>query len=141
MTRTDPGDVARPRAQLHFGGFFQGVNNTTIWSSPDSGSQISPLSFRQVAQAAERGLFDAFFLGEGLRMREVGGRTHDLDVAGRRGPPAARTCSPAAGPGGTSSSPTTRGPARTSAGAATSTMPTATGAPSRFAGHVGSGCR
>jgi FMN-dependent oxidoreductase (nitrilotriacetate monooxygenase family) len=83
MTRTDPGDVPRPRAQLHFGVFFQGVNNTTIWSSPDSGSQISPQSFRQVARTAERGLFDAFFLGEGLRLREVGGRVHDLDIAGR----------------------------------------------------------
>jgi alkanesulfonate monooxygenase SsuD/methylene tetrahydromethanopterin reductase-like flavin-dependent oxidoreductase (luciferase family) len=67
--------------------FFQGVNSTTIWSSPDSGSQISPLSFRQVAQTAERGLFDAFFLGEGLRLREVGGRIHDLDIAGRPGSP------------------------------------------------------
>jgi FMN-dependent oxidoreductase (nitrilotriacetate monooxygenase family) len=83
MTRTDPADVPRPHAQLHFGVFFQGVNHTTIWSSPDSGSQISPLSFRQVAQTAERGLFDAFFLGEGLRLREVGGRIHDLDIAGR----------------------------------------------------------
>jgi FMN-dependent oxidoreductase (nitrilotriacetate monooxygenase family) len=83
MTRTDPADVPRPRAQLHFGVFFQGVNHTTIWSSPDSGSQISPLSYLQVAQTAERGLFDAFFLGEGLRLREVGGRIHDLDIAGR----------------------------------------------------------
>jgi FMN-dependent oxidoreductase (nitrilotriacetate monooxygenase family) len=83
MTRIDPADVPRPRAQLHFGVFFQGVNHTTIWSSPDSGSQISPLSFRQVAHTAERGLFDAFFLGEGLRLREVGGRIHDLDIAGR----------------------------------------------------------
>jgi FMN-dependent oxidoreductase (nitrilotriacetate monooxygenase family) len=83
MSPADPTDVPRPRARLHFGVFFQGVNSTTIWSSPDSGSQISPLSFRQVAQTAERGLFDAFFLGEGLRLREVGGRIHDLDVAGR----------------------------------------------------------
>ena len=83
MTRAAEADVPRPRAQLHFGVFFQGVNHTTIWSSPDSGSQISPLSFRQVAQTAERGLFDAFFLGEGLRLREVGGRIHDLDIAGR----------------------------------------------------------
>jgi alkanesulfonate monooxygenase SsuD/methylene tetrahydromethanopterin reductase-like flavin-dependent oxidoreductase (luciferase family) len=38
MTPADPADVPRPRAQLHFGVFFQGVNHTTIWSSPDSGS-------------------------------------------------------------------------------------------------------
>jgi FMN-dependent oxidoreductase (nitrilotriacetate monooxygenase family) len=76
-------DVPYPNAQLHFGVFFQGVNHWTIWSAPDSGSQMDPASFRRVAQAAERGLFDAFFLGEGLRLREVDGLIHDLDVAGR----------------------------------------------------------
>ncbi|QUQ65674.1 NtaA/DmoA family FMN-dependent monooxygenase [Kutzneria sp. CA-103260] len=76
-------DVPYPDATLHFGVFFQGVNHWTIWSAPDSGSQIDPASFRRVAQTAERGLFDAFFLGEGLRLREVDGRIHDLDVAGR----------------------------------------------------------
>jgi FMN-dependent oxidoreductase (nitrilotriacetate monooxygenase family) len=83
MTRTDPADVPRPHAQLHFGVFFQGVNHWTIWSAPTSGSQMDPASFRRVARTAERGLFDAFFLGEGLRLREVDGRIHDLDVAGR----------------------------------------------------------
>jgi FMN-dependent oxidoreductase (nitrilotriacetate monooxygenase family) len=83
MTRTDPADVPFPDAKLHFGVFFQGVNHWTIWSDPNSGSQIDPESYRRVAQAAERGLFDAFFLGEGLRLREVDGRVHDLDVAGR----------------------------------------------------------
>jgi FMN-dependent oxidoreductase (nitrilotriacetate monooxygenase family) len=83
MTRTDSTDVPRPDAQLHFGVFFQGVNHWTIWSDPASGSQIDPASFRRVAQTAERGLFDAFFLGEGLRLREVDGKIHDLDVAGR----------------------------------------------------------
>lgn len=83
MTRTDPTDVPRPHAQVHFGVFFQGVNHTTIWSEPSSGSQISPRSYLQVAQTAERGLFDAFFLGEGLRLREVDGKIHDLDIAGR----------------------------------------------------------
>ena len=76
-------DVPYPDATLHFGVFFQGVNHWTIWSDPASGSQIDPASFRRVAQIAERGLFDAFFLGEGLRLREVDGRIHDLDVAGR----------------------------------------------------------
>jgi FMN-dependent oxidoreductase (nitrilotriacetate monooxygenase family) len=63
--------------------FFQGVNHTTIWSEPSSGSQIAPRTYLQVAQTAERGLFDAFFLGEGLRLREVDGKIHDLDIAGR----------------------------------------------------------
>jgi FMN-dependent oxidoreductase (nitrilotriacetate monooxygenase family) len=76
-------DVPYPDARLHFGVFFQGVNHWTIWSDPASGSQIDPASFRRVAQTAERGLFDAFFLGEGLRLREVDGLIHDLDVAGR----------------------------------------------------------
>lgn len=83
MTRTDPLDVPRPDARLHFGVFFQGVNHWTIWSDPASGSQIDPANFRRVAQTAERGLFDAFFLGEGLRLREVDGLIHELDVAGR----------------------------------------------------------
>lgn len=83
MTGTDPTDVPRPDAQLHFGVFFQGVNHWTIWSDPSSGSQIAPESYLQVARTAERGLFDAFFLGEGLRLREVDGRIHDLDIAGR----------------------------------------------------------
>ncbi|HEY1973005.1 MAG TPA: NtaA/DmoA family FMN-dependent monooxygenase [Pseudonocardia sp.] len=83
MTRTDPTDVPYPNAQLHFGVFFQGVNHWTIWSDPASGSQIDPASYQRVALTAERGLFDAFFLGEGLRLREVDGKVHDLDVAGR----------------------------------------------------------
>ncbi|SHH29834.1 NtaA/DmoA family FMN-dependent monooxygenase [Streptomyces sp. 3214.6] len=83
MSLTNLADVPRPHAQLHFGVFFQGANHWTIWSELASGSQIDPASFRRVAQAAERGLFDAFFLGEGLRLREVDGHIHDRDVAGR----------------------------------------------------------
>ena len=83
MTRTDPTDVPRPDARLHFGVFFQGVNHWTIWSDPSSGSQIDPASFLRVARTAERGLFDAFFLGDGLRLRESEGGIHELDVAGR----------------------------------------------------------
>ncbi|KOG34935.1 MULTISPECIES: NtaA/DmoA family FMN-dependent monooxygenase [Streptomyces] len=83
MTRADRDDVPRPDARLHFGVFFQGVNHWTIWSDPASGSQIDPASFLRVARTAERGLFDAFFLGDGLRLRESGGGIHELDVAGR----------------------------------------------------------
>ncbi|MFJ4219596.1 NtaA/DmoA family FMN-dependent monooxygenase [Curtobacterium luteum] len=71
------------RNQIQFGVFFQGVNSTTIWTEPESGSQTAFESFRRVAQTAERGLFAAFFLGEGLRLREHLGRLHDLDVVGR----------------------------------------------------------
>ena len=54
-----------------------------MWSDPESGSQIEFDSFVHLAQTAERGLFDFFFLAEGLRLREHRGRIHDLDVVGR----------------------------------------------------------
>lgn len=69
--------------RIQFGVFFQGVNFGTIWSDERSGSQYDFESFRRIAQTAERGLFSAFFLGEGLRLREHFGRIHELDIAGR----------------------------------------------------------
>ncbi|HWS93892.1 MAG TPA: NtaA/DmoA family FMN-dependent monooxygenase, partial [Mycobacterium sp.] len=47
------------------------------------GSQIEFDSFVHLARTAERGLFDFFFLAEGLRLREHRGRIYDLDVVGR----------------------------------------------------------
>jgi FMN-dependent oxidoreductase (nitrilotriacetate monooxygenase family) len=76
-------EITRPDAHVHFGVFFQGVNHTTIWSDPASGSQIDFETFRRIVATAERGLFDAFFLGEGLRLREQDGKILDLDIAGR----------------------------------------------------------
>ncbi|GAA4773039.1 LLM class flavin-dependent oxidoreductase [Microbacterium gilvum] len=75
--------TTQPARAIQFGVFFQGVNFGTIWSSAQSGSQHDFESFRRIAQTAERGLFSAFFLGEGLRLREHLGRVHELDVAGR----------------------------------------------------------
>lgn len=69
--------------QIHLAAHFPGVNNTTVWSDPAAGSQIDFGSFRKLAETAERGTFDFFFLAEGLRLREVKGRIHDLDVVGR----------------------------------------------------------
>lgn len=69
--------------QLRLGVFFQGVNSSTIWKTPEAGSQTDFESFRRLAQTAERGIFSAFFLGEGLRLREHLGQVHDLDVVGR----------------------------------------------------------
>lgn len=80
---TDIGHGFVPSGQLQLGVFFQGVNSGTVWKAPESGSQTDFESFRQLAQTAERGLFAAFFLGEGLRLREHQGRPHALDVAGR----------------------------------------------------------
>src|ERR1700709_2396871 len=76
-------EVHRPDAHVHFGVFFQGVNHTTIWSDPVSGSQIDFETFRRMVTTAERGLFDAFFLGEGLRLSVLDTNILDLDIAGR----------------------------------------------------------
>ena len=62
---------------------FPGVNNQTVWSDPSSGSHIDLESFTHLTQTAERGLFDLFFLAEGLSLRRHAGQVHDLDVAGR----------------------------------------------------------
>jgi len=71
------------RKRIHLAAHFPGVNNTTVWSDPRSGSQIDFASFVHLARTAERGAFDFFFLAEGLRLREHEGRIHDLDVVGR----------------------------------------------------------
>jgi FMN-dependent oxidoreductase (nitrilotriacetate monooxygenase family) len=71
------------RKQIHLAAHFPGVNNTTVWTDPGTGSQIEFDSFAHLARAAERGLFDFFFLAEGLRLREHRGRIYDLDVVGR----------------------------------------------------------
>ncbi|WP_433725184.1 NtaA/DmoA family FMN-dependent monooxygenase [Nocardia sp. CA-129566] len=73
----------KPRKPVHLGAHFPGVNNTTVWSDPASQSQVDFESFVHLAKTAERGLFDFFFLAEGLRLREHRGRIHDLDVVGR----------------------------------------------------------
>jgi FMN-dependent oxidoreductase (nitrilotriacetate monooxygenase family) len=71
------------RRRMHLAAHFPGVNNTTVWADPESRSQIEFSSFEHLARTAERGLFDFFFLAEGLRLREHKGRIHDLDVVGR----------------------------------------------------------
>jgi alkanesulfonate monooxygenase SsuD/methylene tetrahydromethanopterin reductase-like flavin-dependent oxidoreductase (luciferase family) len=71
------------RKQIILAAYFPGVNNTTVWSDPASKSQIEFESFEYLAKAAERGKLDFFFLAEGLRLREQGGRIHDLDTVGR----------------------------------------------------------
>lgn len=73
----------KDRKPIHLAAHFPGVNNTTVWTDPDSGSQIEFDSFVHLARTAERGLFDFFFLAEGLRLREHRGRIYDLDVVGR----------------------------------------------------------
>ena len=73
----------KPVKQIHLAAHFPGVNNTTVWSDPESGSHIDFSSFVHFAETAERGKFDFMFLAEGLRLREQGGEIYDLDVVGR----------------------------------------------------------
>ncbi|WP_273732528.1 NtaA/DmoA family FMN-dependent monooxygenase [Mycolicibacterium septicum] len=75
--------MSKPVKQIHLAAHFPGVNNTTVWSDPESGSHIEFDSFVRFAQTAERGKFDFLFLAEGLRLREQGGQIYDLDVVGR----------------------------------------------------------
>ncbi|MFE2543895.1 NtaA/DmoA family FMN-dependent monooxygenase [Actinacidiphila glaucinigra] len=75
--------MSKPRKQIHLAAHFPGVNNTTVWSDPRAGSHIEFGSFAHFARTAERAKFDFLFLAEGLRLREQGGRIHDLDVVGR----------------------------------------------------------
>jgi FMN-dependent oxidoreductase (nitrilotriacetate monooxygenase family) len=75
--------MTKPVKQIHLAAHFPGVNNTTVWSDPSSGSNIDFSSFVHLAQTAERAKFDFFFLAEGLRLREQNGLIYDLDVVGR----------------------------------------------------------
>ncbi|MYW35218.1 F420-dependent methylene-tetrahydromethanopterin reductase, partial [Streptomyces sp. SID2119] len=47
---------------MHLAAHFPGVNATTVWADPRSRSQIDFSSFVHLAQTAERGKFDFFFL-------------------------------------------------------------------------------
>jgi alkanesulfonate monooxygenase SsuD/methylene tetrahydromethanopterin reductase-like flavin-dependent oxidoreductase (luciferase family) len=68
---------------VHLGVFFTGVGPQLIWADPSCASHHEIETFVEVARLLERGLFDAFFLGEGLRVRENRGKVFDLDVSGR----------------------------------------------------------
>lgn len=72
-----------PSGSLQLGIFFQGVNSSTVWRLPESGDQVAWESFQHIALTAQRGIFAAFFLGEGLRLREHLGVPLEYDVAGR----------------------------------------------------------
>jgi FMN-dependent oxidoreductase (nitrilotriacetate monooxygenase family) len=75
--------LTKPLKQIHLAAHFPGVNNTTVWSDPRSGSHIEFSSFAHLARTAERAKFDFLFLAEGLRLREQNGEIYDLDVVGR----------------------------------------------------------
>ena len=69
--------------QVHLGVFFTGVGPQLIWADPSCASHHAIETFTHVVRLLERGLFDAFFLGEGLRVRENRGKVFDLDASGR----------------------------------------------------------
>lgn len=75
--------MSKPVKQIHLAAHFPGVNNTTVWSDPASGSHIDFRSFAHFARSAERAKFDFLFLAEGLRLREQNDQIYDLDVVGR----------------------------------------------------------
>src|SRR3978361_1403707 len=75
--------MSKPVKQIHLAAHFPGVNNTTVWSDPASGSHIDFSSFVHFAETAERGKFDFMFLAERLRLRDQGGEICDPDVVGR----------------------------------------------------------
>ena len=58
--------MTRPHKQIHLAAHFPGVNNTTVWSDPRSGSHIEFGSFAHLARTAERAKFNFLFLAEGL---------------------------------------------------------------------------
>ncbi|GAA3006970.1 NtaA/DmoA family FMN-dependent monooxygenase [Actinokineospora diospyrosa] len=73
--------MTEPR--LHLGVFYTGVGQQYAWSDPGNADHTTIDTFVQIAHTLERGLFDAFFLGEGLRVRENRGQVLATDVAGR----------------------------------------------------------
>jgi FMN-dependent oxidoreductase (nitrilotriacetate monooxygenase family) len=75
--------MSKQRKQVILGAYVGGVNHHTVWSDPAAGSQIDFSTFRHVAQTAERGKFDLFFLAEGLILRERLRQVFDQDVVGR----------------------------------------------------------
>lgn len=75
--------MAENKKQIILAAYVGGVNEHTLWEAPDAGSQIEFETFKHVAQTAERGRFDYFFLAEGLAVRQRGNEFFDHDIAGR----------------------------------------------------------
>lgn len=81
--RPDTGAPFDPNAQIHLGVFYPGIGAQTVWEDPDAPDQVATDTFIDVATKLERGLFDAFFLGDGQRVRENRGEILSTDIAGR----------------------------------------------------------
>lgn len=79
----DTGAPYDENAQIHLGVFYPGIGAQTVWEDPNAPDQVATDTFVEVAQTLERGLFDAFFLGDGQRVRENRGSILSTDIAGR----------------------------------------------------------
>jgi alkanesulfonate monooxygenase SsuD/methylene tetrahydromethanopterin reductase-like flavin-dependent oxidoreductase (luciferase family) len=79
----DTGAPFDPNAQIHLGVFYPGIGAQTVWEDPKAPDQVATDTFVEVATKLERGLFDAFFLGDGQRVRENRGEILSTDIAGR----------------------------------------------------------
>lgn len=77
----DTGAPHDTTARVHLGVFYPGVGPQLLWA--ESAPHTSPATFVEVVTTLERGLFDAFFLGDGQRLRENRGKVYDLDISGR----------------------------------------------------------
>jgi hypothetical protein len=69
MSASAARDSAALGKQIHLAAHFPGVNNTTVWSDPASGSQIDFASFAHLARTTEWA--GSTFLAEALRLREM----------------------------------------------------------------------
>ncbi|SNS65666.1 LLM class flavin-dependent oxidoreductase [Rhodococcoides kyotonense] len=83
MSTVDTGAPYDENAQIHLGVFYPGIGAQTVWEDANAPDQVATDTFVEVAQTLERGLFDAFFLGDGQRVRENRGAILSTDIAGR----------------------------------------------------------
>jgi hypothetical protein len=87
----------KQRKPIHLSAHFPGVNNTTVWSDPDSGSQVDFDSFVHLARKAEEGLFDFF----STSAWPAPSTPRSTNRSKRPANSPASTCSPRAAPPGT----------------------------------------
>lgn len=71
---------------MHLFALLQVTTSDILWGDPKAGSQVELDSFTRFARDAERGLFDALFLAEGLRLHESNSHIVDYDVSDRPDP-------------------------------------------------------
>ena len=73
------------KKQIILAAYVGGVNEHTLWEHPEAGSQIEFSTFKHVAQKAEAGKFDYFFLAEGRCEGSISGRFRGANYPRREG--------------------------------------------------------